>query len=128
MNGELKFLIVDDDLLMITLFEKMCSNLNINLQKESSYEFLERDFESVCHTFDLCFIDLFIGTRKSIDLFEKQEHLLKNRNCILITSGTDFPLFQKALSFGFEEIIQKPFTVNSFNNLVQKFSVKRSLN
>ena len=124
-----KVLILDDEKNIHTLLRRVFHRLGIEM--ESCYDGVEvlqkfKIAEQEGKPFDLIFMDLTIpggmGGREAVQIIRNAYPDMK----IIVSSGySNDPVIANYLDYGFDDYLEKPFTINQLQALLQKW-IKKS--
>jgi response regulator of citrate/malate metabolism len=126
----IKVLLLDNDEMIHSYFEKIIDKTEIDFHQERKSEYLEKKYLEESATFDLAFMNLFLDDGFYIvDFLEKKNEIFSSSKLILLSPMADFELFQNLLQLGAYEILQKPFALNSVLHLISEYkkSIQKGL-
>ncbi len=123
----LKLVIVEDDLMVAAInreFALKTPELNIVATFYNSKEALEF---LITNSIDLLLLDIYMSEYTGLDLLSDLRRQGKMIDAIVISAANDADHVEEAFHLGIVDYLIKPFTYDRFQEAVQKFLLRRSL-
>ncbi len=123
----MNLVIVEDDLMVAAInreFALKIPELNIVATFYDGREAL--DFLSK-NTVDLILLDIYMSGCNGLELLKELRRQGNTIDAIIISAANDAEIIREAYHLGITDYLIKPFTYNRFNDAIQKFLLRRSL-
>jgi two-component system, OmpR family, response regulator len=117
----LRILLVDDnkDITQIISFYCQSEDIDCNVINQG-----KKALDSIRHQkFDLILLDVAMPEFSGLDVIKslKEEGVIKSRNIVIFTASSDQTVLDEIKNSGIKEIFQKPFSLNDFIKLIEKY-------
>jgi two-component system OmpR family response regulator len=84
----------------------------------------KKALDSIRHQkFDLILLDVAMPEFSGLDVIKslKEERVIESRNIVIFTASSDQTVLDEIKNSGIKEIFQKPFSLNDFIKLIEKY-------
>jgi DNA-binding response OmpR family regulator len=117
----LRILLVDDnkDITEIISFYCQSEDIDCNVINQG-----KKALDSIRHQkFDLILLDVAMPEFSGLDVIKslKEERVIESRNIVIFTASSDQTVLDEIKNSGIKEIFQKPFSLNDFIKLIEKY-------
>jgi two-component system OmpR family response regulator len=118
---DLRILLVDDnkDITEIISFYCQSEDIDCNVINQG-----KKVLDSIRHQkFDLILLDVAMPEFSGLDVIKslKEERVIESRNIVIFTASSDQTVLDEIKNSGIKEIFQKPFSLNDFIKLIEKY-------
>ncbi|SDM28873.1 response regulator [Sediminibacillus halophilus] len=79
------------------------------------------------HAVDLILLDVYMPDQLGTDLLQRIRESYPMMDIIMITAATDKAYLEKSLSYGVQDYLIKPVTIEQFQQSMQKYKKKRDI-
>jgi len=117
----LRILLVDDnkDITETISFYCQSEDIDCNVINQG-----KKALDSIRHQkFDLILLDVAMPEFSGLDVIKslKEERVIESRNIVIFTASSDQTVLDEIKNSGIKEIFQKPFSLNDFIKLIEKY-------
>ena len=117
----MRILLVDDnkDITEIISFYCQSEDIDCNVINQG-----KKALDSIRHQkFDLILLDVAMPEFSGLDVIKslKEERVIESRNIVIFTASSDQTVLDEIKNSGIKEIFQKPFSLNDFRKLIEKY-------
>ena len=117
----MRILLVDDnkDITETISFYCQSEDIDCNVIKQG-----KKALDSIRHQkFDLILLDVAMPEFSGLDVIKslKEERVIESRNIVIFTASSDQTVLDEIKNSGIKEIFQKPFSLNDFIKLIEKY-------
>ena len=117
----MRILLVDDnkDITEIISFYCQSEDIDCNVINQG-----KKVLDSIRHQkFDLILLDVAMPEFSGLDVIKslKEERVIESRNIVIFTASSDQTVLDEIKNSGIKEIFQKPFSLNDFIKLIEKY-------
>jgi two-component system, OmpR family, response regulator len=122
----LRILLVDDnkDITEAISFYCQSEDIDCNVINQG-----KKALDSIRHQkFDLILLDVAMPEFSGLDIIKslKEEGVIKSRNIVIFTASSNQTVLDEIKNSGIKEIFQKPFSLNDFIKLIEKYRPRDS--
>jgi two-component system, OmpR family, response regulator len=122
----LRILLVDDnkDITEAISFYCQSEDIDCNVINQG-----KKALDSIRHQkFDLILLDVAMPEFSGLDVIKslKEEGVIKSRNIVIFTASSNQTVLDEIKNSGIKEIFQKPFSLNDFIKLIEKYRPRDS--
>ena len=117
----MRILLVDDnkDITEIISFYCQSEDIDCNVINQG-----KKVLDSIRHQkFDLILLDVAMPELSGLDVIKslKEYRVIESRNIVIFTASSDQTVLDEIKNNGIKEIFQKPFSLNDFIKLIEKY-------
>ena len=117
----MRILLVDDnkDITETISFYCQSEDIDCNVINQG-----KKALDSIRHQkFDLILLDVAMPEFSGLDVIKslKEERVIESRNIVIFTASSDQTVLDEIKNSGIKEIFQKPFSLNDFIKLIEKY-------